>query len=122
MKAVQSDIQQQVSMLQNQVIKLNNSENQQTEIKNELHSLYEEAIADLEENLKQAKAERTELNETLDKLRQQVLDIRAQNEFNIGNNVHADFSNQRIADYTKQLQTNLENLSTNYSSHLQNYV
>lgn len=56
-------------MLQNQVIKLNNSENQQTEIKNELHSLYEEAIADLEDNLKQAKAERTELNETLDKLR-----------------------------------------------------
>jgi uncharacterized protein (DUF3084 family) len=109
-------------MLQTQVTKLNQSENQQSEIKSELHSLYEDAIQDLEECLKQAKAERGELNQTLEELRQKVMDVRAQNEFNIGNNIHADFSNTRIASYTKQLRTNLENLSTNYNEQLSNYV
>lgn len=50
------------------------------------------------------------------KLRQQVLEKRSQNEFNVANNVQVDYSNQRIADYTKQLQLNLDSLNKNYGS------
>ena len=43
--------------------------------------MYEETVGELEESLAQAKQERINLYETLDKLRQEVLQKRAQNEF-----------------------------------------
>jgi hypothetical protein len=43
-------------------------------------------VKDLEEALKQAKAERTELSETVDKLRQKVLEKRSANEFSLASN------------------------------------
>ena len=72
---------------------LNRQEGQQKKIKTELDSLYEEAVRELEQSLAQAKQERNELCETLDKLRQDMLQKRAQNEFTVANNVQVNFSN-----------------------------
>ena len=70
---------------------------------------------ELEKAVAEARAERDELSKRLAELRQQVHLKMNTNDNTISMNMETEYEVNRLTDYAKQLQDNLENLSNDYT-------
>ena len=100
---------------------LKTAEQKQEKIDKELEELWKVSVLELEKAVGEARAERDELSKKLAELRMQVHQKMNANDNTIAINMETEYEVNRLTDYAKQLQDNLENLNHDYSSQFEIY-
>ena len=117
-----NDISAQSKSLNSHLTMLKTSEQKQEKIEKELDELWRVSVVELEKAVDEARIERDDLSKKLADLRVKVHQKMNSNDNTIAYNMETEFEVNRLTDFAKQLQDNLENLSVDYQGQFENLI